>query len=387
MNKKVVVFAPFFSTDSAQNRPFFVSQILAKYGQVDVVTTDFNHLTKKKREKKQVANISNIIYIKTLPYNSNISIIRFISHILFSKATARYFNENRKKYDIVYVTVPFNLMANLILNQAKNQKKIIDIIDIWPDTLPFPSTLRYLTYPIMKIWKGLFIKTCKKADILMSVSDMFLNHGKKYFNLFLNNAKRFYIGYEKLPELEVKKNKLLTIVYIGNIGHLYDFATLVCALDTELIKKYQIFIIGDGDRKDWFLNQLEKKKINYRYFGVVYEPAKLTTILKSAHLGFNGYTLRTSASFSYKSNIYLAAGLPLINSMGGDLHYLVEKNQIGFNYKAGDYLGLRKILKEIDMTKLEELSFNCTQFFNLNLDHEKITKKMTKFLDNALEIK
>lgn len=380
MKNRIAVFAPFFTNDFKQNRPYFVANVLTKFGPVDIVTTNFDHLTKKRKEKKQIAGLNEIIYIKTLRYKSNISINRFLSHILFSVRAAWYFKNNHEKYQIIYVTVPFNLMALLVLGQAKKQKKIIDIIDIWPDVLPFPVIVRKLLWPLMKIWKNLFIKSCQKADIMIAVSDRFLLQGQQYFNASPINAKRFYIGCNPFPEIQIKKKELLTIVYIGNIGRLYDFEALIQALDdADLINKCQLYIVGDGDKREWLIEELTRRKILFTYFGIIYDPTELTFILKTAHLGFNGYTQKTSAAFSYKANTYLAAGLPLLNSMGGDLYNLVENKDLGFNYKAGDYLHLRSILQHINLDKLGELSFNCNKVFEEELNHNKLIKQMTEF--------
>jgi hypothetical protein len=57
-------------------------------------------------------------------------------------------------------------------------------------------------------------------------------------------------------------------------------------------------------------------------------PGALTVALADCDAGFNGYA-NTSAAFSYKATTYLAANLPLVNSMGGDLHRLGRRARAG----------------------------------------------------------
>lgn len=384
MDKVILVIAPFFSTNSRQNRPFFVARVLAKFGQVDILTTNFNHLTKKRKESKQVQGFNKIIYVSTLPYGSNVGFTRFLSHILFSIKAIRYFLTKREKYDVVYVTVPFNLSASMVFQFAGSKTKIIDIIDIWPDVLPFPKLIRVLALPLMKIWKHLFFVSCQKTDILMAVSERFFLQGIQSFKGEAHNAKRFYIGAESLLNADIQKNELITIAFVGNIGRLYDFQTLIKALDDHsLIYKYQLIIIGDGDKKGWLIDELNRKKISFKYFGIVYDPNDLAAILGTAHLGFNGYTGNTTAAFSYKASTYLAAGLPLINSMSGDLNYLVELHEIGFNYHPGDYLSLRKILLNIDTNQLSTMSSNCKVFYQNELNYDTLYKQMVEFFSQT----
>ena len=169
---------------------------------------------------------------------------------------------------------------------------------------------------------------------------------------------RFYIGDVKLQCLGPKEN-VLTIAYVGNIGHLYDFETLLDVM--EEAKPVQLFIVGAGDRQDWLLSELNRRGLPHQYFGVVYDPAGLANILCRAHVGFNGY-LNTSAAFSYKANTYFAAGLPILNSMRGDLHDLVDRLGLGLNYSGGDRTTLKRCLAALNEGRISSMSQNCSRF-------------------------
>jgi len=73
---------------------------------VDVVTSDFDHSGKVKRERLQCPPFEQIIYLEARPYHSNVGAGRLISHLLFSFKAAAYFRKNRDKYNVVYATVP-----------------------------------------------------------------------------------------------------------------------------------------------------------------------------------------------------------------------------------------------------------------------------------------
>ena len=111
---RAVVIAPFFDATRAVSRPQFVGSVLAELMPVDVVTSDFDHLLKATRETQQCQPFAEIAYVHTLPYRSNVSIARMLSHLLFSLRAAAYFRKNRNKYTVVYATVPLNIMAWLV---------------------------------------------------------------------------------------------------------------------------------------------------------------------------------------------------------------------------------------------------------------------------------
>jgi hypothetical protein len=379
--KRALVLAPFFSTEMNANRSVSVACVLAELAAVDVVTTNFDHWTKKPPRASQIAPFERILYLKTLPYRSNISIMRLMSHLLFSVRAAAFFLKHRHRYDIVYVTLPLNLLAWFILRSAPTQCKIVDVIDIWPDVLPFPKQFVQLFRPLFAMWRKLFNHAVGNADVMLAVSDTFYVEALKFVNSKCQH-RRFYIGDVKLQCVGPKED-ILTIAYVGNIGHLYDFETLLDVMEDS--KGVQLFIVGAGDRQGWLLNELERRGLPHQYFGVVYDPARLADILCRAHVGFNGY-LNTSAAFSYKANTYFAAGLPILNSMRGDLHDLVELRGLGLNYSGGDRGTLKRCLASLNESTLSSMSHNCSRFFAAELERGAIRREMRVFLQKCLRI-
>ena len=377
--QRALVLAPFFSTEMNANRSVSVACVLAELAAVDVVTTNFDHWTKKPSKDSQVAPLERIIRLKTLPYRSNISVMRLMSHVLFSIRAAAFFLKNRSRYDIVYVTLPLNLLAWFILRSAPSQCKIVDVIDIWPDVLPFPERFVRLFRPIFAIWRKLFDGAVRNADVILAVSDTFYVEAVKFANSG-SRHRRFYIGDVKLHGIGSKEGPL-TIAYVGNIGHLYDFETLLDVMEDA--KGAQLFIVGAGDRLDWLLSELQRRGVPHQYFGVVYDPDKLANILCRAHVGFNGY-INTSAAFSYKANTSFAAGLPILNSMHGDLQDLVERHGLGLNYPGCDRAALKRCLALLDERTLLSLSRNCSRFFDAELERGAIRREMRAFLQQCL---
>ena len=380
--KRALVVAPYFSSVINSNPPLSDACALSELAAVDVLTTDFDHWSKTTREHVQVPPIERIIYLKSMPYRSNISLGRLISHLLFSLKAVRFFLRHRDKYDIVYVTLPFNILGWFILKYSGGKHKIIEVIDIWPDALPFPPRFVQLFRPAFIIWRKFFDRAVEKADVMMAVSDSYFQETIQFVSPHCK-SRRFYIGEVNL-RADVTKESILTIAYVGNIGHLYDFETLLGAMTNVKQGFVQLFIVGEGDRRDWLLNELRKRDLRYEYFGQVYDQAKLAGILSRAHVGFNGY-MNTTAAFSTKASTYFAAGLPILNSMKGDLRELVATKGLGFNYTGGDCASLKVCLSQLNKNDLIAISQNCTSFFAAELERGKVRRNMVAFLRECLE--
>lgn len=379
--RRAVVLAPSFSTDMNANRPLSVACVLSRFADVEVVTTDFDHWTKKKRKKSQFAPIDKIVYLETLPYYDNVSITRLLSHVLFAVSAGLYFFRRRKQFEIVYVTLPFNTLAWIALRSARTKWKIVDVMDIWPDVLPFKKWHVALLRPLFSFWRSFFNQAAASADVMMAVSDSFFEETLKFVAPGCR-SRRFYLGEVDLL-CDVPKSDTLTVAYSGNLGRLYDFETLLDIMTDAERGSVQLFIVGDGDRRDWLLTELQQRGISYKYFGSVYDPAKLGDILCRAHVGFNGF-VNTSAAFSTKASTYFAAGLPLLNSMEGDLKRLVAEHELGFNYSGGDRNSLKRCFLQLDEHNLIRMSRNCRRFFEAELDRTKVRENLYSFLSGCL---
>ncbi|HEY2545238.1 MAG TPA: hypothetical protein VGI46_04150 [Candidatus Acidoferrum sp.] len=381
---RAIVIAPFFSVDVPSNRPRFIASVLAELMPVDVVTSDFDHGSKQKRQPRQCEQFEKVVYLETRPYKNNVGPGRFISHMKFAFSAAAYFKKHRDECDVVYASMPMNLLSWLVFRSCGESTKVIDVIDIWPDVLPFPQLFRRVVAPFFALWKWFFKSGVHKADIVLAVSDQFLDEANKYAKRSAI-SKRIYIGHEALVS-KVPKQSIFTIAYVGNLGWLYDFETLLEVLaEPGLREQTQLFVVGEGDRQQWLVSQLEEKNIRYRYFGPIFDSAKLADILRSCHVGFNGY-INTSAAYSYKASTYFAAGLPILNSMDGDLRRLVAELGLGESYEGGHRTELKEALLRMRGNGLNLQSENCDRFFHAELELTSVRSRVKEFLAANLAV-
>lgn len=382
MKKRTLVVAPFYSGSISWSRPDRVAQALATLTPVDIITSDFDHSSKRRKTGSDGIGDGEIKYIPTIAYRRNIGITRFLSHVFFAVGAAACFRRNRDRWDAVYVTVPINLAALLIFALASPKTlKIVDVVDIWPDVLPFSDRMRSWLAPFLWVWKLLFKGAVKRADVLLAVSDSFLYEAQQYNRGAI--AKRFYLGHEELAS-QRKEEPIFTISYIGNIGHLYDFESLIAVCSQPRFRgRTQLFIVGDGDRREWLTSELSARGIPFTYFGTVYESDAVADILRRSHVGFNGY-VNTTASFSYKAATYFAAGLPILNSMPGDLERLVREKKIGVNYTQGDISSLATALGSAMQDRGSSMKSNVNAFFYTELEADIVKKSISSFLETQL---
>lgn len=361
---KVLIVAPFYEPKDPLSRPFFVQKCLSTNSISRIVlTSDFSHSTGLKR------NISNAITLKTIPYKSNVSLIRFISHLLLSIKMGLFILQKHNQFTHIYITLPLCFPA-LVTSLICRKKLIIDIVDLWPGSLPFPKKIKKAFKPFFYIWEHLNKFVIRRANKVISLSSFFINDSG-----VSNTGRQILLGSKSnLLPISLTKSRTLNLVYIGNLGSLYDFETLINSI-SNLNFSVHLDIIGRGDKYEWLISELAKRGIGYSYHGVIYSNEELVKVFSRADFGFNGFK-GTTATLSYKSVTYLSYGLPIINSMNGDLSHFVNEYQLGFNYKANDESSLTSTLEAAFYSNEMTLKSNVHKFFLSHLFDETVNNSL-----------
>jgi glycosyltransferase involved in cell wall biosynthesis len=86
----------------------------------------------------------------------------------------------------------------------------------------------------------------------------------------------------------------------------------------------------------------------------------------------------------YKAGEYLASGLPLINSLNGEMLRLIKEYDCGLNYKAGNpdsLLFVMRTLLKAEIDSLESMKKNALRLYSDKFDRNKINSSLTRFIE------
>lgn len=294
--------------------------------QVTKIQSDFIHREKVKGREKKV----DTIFIDTMPYYRNLSLKRLLSHYLFAKKVYDLIED--QFFDVVYVLIPANSLMKYMANYKEKSKSklIVDIIDLWPESLPF----RYFKkiWPVT-IWSNMRNKYFDRADLVITECELYRNVLQEY----LRNSNTSVIYWpkeyhEEVPEQSERDLKNVHLCYLGSINHIIDIKFIVKIL--KEIKKHKavlLHIVGAGEKKEELLKQLETARIKYIYYGPVYDEIKKLKILTDCDYGLNIMKKSVCVGMTMKSVDYMYAGLPMINNIKGDIWDMIEQNKLGYN--------------------------------------------------------
>lgn len=311
----------------------FVNDYIKKGYDVIYVTSDFDHMTKKRYYFNEYKNSKQLHVIS---YKKNLSISRILSHLMFSYKT--FYMLLACKPELVYVEVPNNSLVKSSAKYKKinNAEIIVDVFDMWPESMPV-KTKNMIVNRGFNIWRNFRNKNLKFADQiwiecdyyreLLSAQNINLPMETKY--LTLENA-------ETSIETKVSEDEI-DLCYLGSINNIIDIS-LIEKIVSELAKnkRTRIHIIGDGERKDEFLEILKQNSIEIIDHGKVYEIDKLQEIFNQCWFGINVLREDLAIGITMKSISYFRGGLPIINTVQGDTSRFVEECNIGINVDRHD---------------------------------------------------
>lgn len=316
--------------DTWEHRADLLYKVLTEEGHsVRVLQSDYLHIDKKRRVRQK----RGYQFFRAKPYTKNLSAARIQSHIQMSRDIFQYIEKRAEKIDLLWVFAPPNLFvrdAARICQRHRNVKLIVDLMDMWPETLPV-NRLKKL--PVFWMWKQLRDKYLCYADAVVTECSLYHNVIKKaagsvkIYTLYLAREKKEYQPCINLPDGKI------SLCCLGSVNHIIDIRLI-----GTIIRQYRkskpviLHIIGDGEKKDELIRVSASAGADVVYHGRIYDRKKKQRIFDSCHYGINIMKESVCVGFSMRSTDYFEYGLPVINNIKGDTWAAVEKYGLGKNY-------------------------------------------------------
>jgi hypothetical protein len=312
------------------------------------VTPDFSHGEKKYKEKDNHEKnpLTTSVYLTVPSYSKNLSFRRIYSHLVFASKLKYYLNRLVEKPDIVICLMPTSSAAYVAGQYCKNNNImfVIDIIDIWPDSLIPLSRNKRLIKLLLLPWKTLTKKAYILADYISGESKLYtstahkINTNVPYTYTYLGVDKKQTDTLIASSTLSLIKAKdVINLCYAGSLGNSYDFNNILNALKYIHFHgiKYKMYFIGEGEKRKDIEKFAKDNNLNVEITGRLSYQNYLK-YLSICDIGFNSFKKGTMVVHSYKFNDYCACGLFVFNNLVGETSEMVFNYDIGVNYNDRD---------------------------------------------------
>lgn len=318
------------------SRFVYLAKLLAQNGnnQVEIVTSDFNHATKKNFQS--VGKLQNVAVtaVHEPGYPKNVCLKRFSSHKKLAGNIKNYLT-NRKKPDICYCAVPSLSVADVVSKYCKknNIKFIVDVQDLWPEAFRMFFHVPIISNIIFAPMKKQAERIYRSADHIVAVSKTYADRAVAV-NKKCKLPTVVYLGsdrenFNKNFDGKCKKNEEILIAYVGSMSASYDLTSIIDAMVKIKDRHVKLLAMGDGALKETFASYSKERGINAEFTGKLPYP-QMIEHLKQCDIAVNPIHKGSAGSIINKVGDYAMAGLPVINTQE-----CVEYRDLLSQYKAG----------------------------------------------------
>lgn len=375
-------------------------------------TSSFSHHFKMQRSNgwKDI-EINPLFTIKLVPnpgYKKNISFGRIFRDWVFSYKVYKQRKTENKPDLIIYNESPLSFgYAGQKLAAFFDIPVIFDQMDLWPELMinSFPKNMQTFTnllfYPVFYYRK----KTYERVSGFISLAKLYLTipleivptlknipHAIIYNGIDVNQFRKETPFEEELKGLlPEKKINDIWYVFAGTLGPSYDILNLIKVakiISSKKIRNIKFLIAGDGPLKNEILDFIEHNNENIiTYLGKL-KPASLANLYKTCDVGLSTYTEISNVEMPDKFYDYTAAGLPIINSLTGEVGDIVKKENIGLNYISRNTDELyNSVLKLANDSALRKCMGEKSWELGLNYDKNNQIKKLGIVIDTIMKSK
>jgi glycosyltransferase involved in cell wall biosynthesis len=333
-------------------------------------TSSFAHWRKRHRVEGDVRRTVQpgfvAEYLHGRSYHRNVSLARVQHNRELARAFRRRAALWPERPDVIVAEIPCLELAAAAAEFAAAARipMVCDIQDIWPDV--------YLSW--LPRWSHRSARLLLRADYaklgfilkhstsVTAVSRAYLEWTRPHLPRPLDTRDAvFPLGYPapSASVLAASENDTVVfrakhrvqptdvvITFLGQFATSYDVNTIVAAarlLEGEPdLPSFKVVLAGDGD-KATKLHRAAQGLRSVVFTGWL-DARDSVALLRTSDLALAAYAPLAAQSLPYKPFEYMAFGLPIINSLPGELGDLVTSQGLGANYRAGSAESLASAL-------------------------------------------
>lgn len=315
---------------------------------ITLITSNFQHGAKQYIKNNHASDAAlGIKRISVPAYKKNLSFQRVFSHIVFSLRLKKILNQLEDKPDLIYCVMPTSSAAVIAGKYCKKHDIpfVIDVIDLWPDSLIPIIRCKKLLNLCMSPWRYLTNSAYRLADYISSESKAYAQVAHKinpkvpfshtYLGVNINDSRIFINS----SRISLKKpDDEIWIGYGGSLGNSYDFNVILSGLETLKSKgiKYKMWFVGGGEKETYIKNYAEQHGLNIEITGRL-PYGDLLRYLSYCDIAINTFLEGTLVVHSYKFNDYVAAGCYILNNLPGETSEMIDQYQIGRNFNTQNF--------------------------------------------------
>lgn len=397
---------PIDADNERQLRMSLFAQLLADLGH-EVVwwSSTFDHTHKLQRfpqhKTVRVGDRLELRLIHAKPYSANISLDRLINHRQVAKGfealAARM--KPHEMPDLIFATMPTVELAAAAarFGSAHGVPVIVDVRDLHPDI--YLSLVPRFARPLARLALAPLYRdlrtALRKASGLIAIAPSFLEWALQHAGRARRDSDAvFPLAY---PELKASPQALATaaaeleaagvrqdrkiVWYVGTFNRWIDLGTVIESargLAADGDDEIQFVLSGSGGFDDEWRKQAASLP-NVVFTGWIDIP-KIVHMRRIAWAGLAPYQ-PGFLTVGNKLFEYMAGGLPILLSIGGDARKIVEEHDAGYAYEGKSSASLTSTINRMRVDGVQQrMASNSLEAYRKHYSAEKVYTSMADFI-------
>lgn len=334
--------------------------------EVTVITSNFSH------RQKAVYQPNADVVLSVPKYQRNLSFARIYSHLVFSQKVHDVVL--KRSFDLVHCIIPCNSLvkALALAKQKANFQLLVDVNDVWPETMPISFGKNMLPF---QIWKGYRDHYIDQADAVICECQLFTQYVPMAKTVYWANPHP-QVG--STPHLSKTQ---LDLCYLGSVNNIIDIDYIVSLLE-QCQKRIptSLHCMAKGERLEELIKRCQMVNVKVIDHHEVYDPHQKQAIFDACHYGINIMKESVVVGISLKSLDYMWGGLPLINSLQADTKQFCLEHQVGIQI---DRQNIQQTVQQIIAHRLDEsMRQKVRSFYQQTFTKQRFYEAMDQIMDD-----
>jgi colanic acid biosynthesis glycosyl transferase WcaI len=408
IRKRILLLTQWFQPEPTLKGLLLARALVARGFDVEVVTGFPNYPGGKiykgyklRLVQKEVVDGVFVTRVPLFPSHSQNKLGRATNYLSFALSSLVYCLFFAKRPDVIHAYHPPITVgvSALFLRFFRRVPILLDIQDIWPDTLKatgMVSSPLWLCL-VSKICNWVYRHSSKIIVLSPGFKKLLLERGvnKNKIDIIYNWADEpNLIKASYKPVKFLKKTEGFKILYAGNVGPAQQLTVILEAalLLSDKFPEITFSILGQGLELENLKLKAQRLGIENVYFIPAVSTNKVANYLTAADVLFVHLAANTlfHATIPGKTQAFMAIGKPIIMGVTGDAANLVMQAKCGLCIKPQDPDSLAqaaKYLYQMPKKDLLILGNNARQYYNKNLSLEIGVAKWSKTYNLILDEK
>ena len=187
-------------------------------------------------------------------------------------------------------------------------------------------------------------------------------------------------------EYGIDNDGYFKVIFTGNVGNAQGLDVLPRAAKLLKHERIKFVIVGDGRYMEEFRRQIASLQVEDMFILVPRQPAeKIPTILCACDASFVSFADNDlwNKTIPAKLQSYMACGMPVIASAGGETARIISESGCGICCKTGDENDLSDGIIRIMKANLEEMAVKSLAYCRNHFNKKNLMDEMDMYLSDG----